>query len=98
MKCVYSKQITILPSLCDFDAKLSVPSAFALFMDAATEHAELLGFGMNALVPRGLFWLTVRSKVRFIRRPSLTETVTVTTWPVARRACSGLPAPMLWAI
>jgi len=81
MKCVYSKQITILPSLCDFDAKLSVPSAFSLFMDAATEHAELLGFGMNALVPRGLFWLTVRSKVRFIRRPALTETVTVTTWP-----------------
>ena len=81
MKCMDSKEIVVLPSLCDFEGRLSVPAAFGLFMDAATEHAEKLGFGMSALMPRGLFWLTVRSKVRFYRRPAMTEKVTVTTWP-----------------
>ena len=81
MQSVYTQPVTILPSLCDFEGKLSVPSAFALFMDAATAHAELLGIGMNDMLPRGLFWLTVRAKVRFYRRPAMTEAVTLRTWP-----------------
>ena len=81
MKCNYSRELTILPSMCDLEGKLGVPNAFALFMDIATEHAERLGVGMNDLMPRGLFWLTVRVKARFHRRPGMTETVTVATWP-----------------
>ena len=81
MKCTYSRQLTILPSMCDLEGRLGVPNAFALFMDIATEHAERLGVGMNALMPQGLFWLTVRVKARFHRRPGMTETVTAVTWP-----------------
>lgn len=83
MKCIYERPLTILPSMCDSAGKLGVPNAFALFMDAATEHADLLGIGMKDLAPRGLFWLTVRVKARFIRRPGLMETVKIVTWPEA---------------
>ena len=81
MQGYYEREITILPSMCDAAAKLGVSNAFALFMDIATEHAEALGIGMNGLMKQDLFWLTVRTKIRFIDRPALTETVTVRTWP-----------------
>lgn len=81
MKCVYESNITIKPSMCDFTGCLGFANAFGLFMDIATDHAEALGCGMNALMPRDLFWLTVRAKVRFLRRPRMTEAVRVLTWP-----------------
>ena len=81
MRGYYERPLTILPSMCDATARLGVPNAFALFMDLATEHAETLGIGMNGLMKQGLFWLTVRTRIRFIDRPALTETVTLRTWP-----------------
>ena len=81
MQGYFERELTILPSMCDAAAKLGIPDAFALFMDIATEHAEALGIGMNGLMKQGLFWLTVRTRIRFIERPALTETVTVRTWP-----------------
>lgn len=81
MQGYYEREMTILPSMCDATAKLGVPNTFALFMDIATEHAEALGIGMNGLMKQGLFWLTVRTRVRFLQRPAMTETVTARTWP-----------------
>lgn len=81
MQGYYERPMTILPSMCDATAKLGVPNTFALFMDLATEHAERLGIGMNGLMKQGLFWLTVRTRIRFIDRPAMTEAVTLRTWP-----------------
>ena len=81
LRAVLKKQIMILPGMCDSTARLGVPDAFALCMDLATEHAEELGCGLNALMPQGKFWLTVKTKLRFFRRPRMTETVTASTWP-----------------
>lgn len=79
----YVKELTILPSVCDSAAALGVPDTFALFMDIATEHACALGCGLDVLGPRGLFWLTVRTRVKFLRRPRMLERVTLSTWPEA---------------
>lgn len=76
-----TRELTILPSLCDSSAALGVPDTFALFMDAATEHACLIGCGIDKLSARDLFWLAVRTRVRFLRRPRMLERVTLTTWP-----------------
>ena len=81
MKGYYERALTVLPSMCDAEGKLGVPQTFALFMDLATEHAELLGVGMGGLMKQGLFWLTVRTRIRFYRRPAMVETVTARTWP-----------------
>ncbi len=72
----------IYPSLCDLEGKLSVAGVFSLFMDIATQHAEHLGVGAKDMLSRGLFWLTVKTKVRILRRPGMMETVTLTTCPL----------------
>lgn len=81
MKGFYEREMTVLPSMCDADGLLGIPNAFALFMDLATEHAEVLGIGFRDLWPKGLFWLTARTKIRFYRRPRMVETVALRTWP-----------------
>ena len=79
----FRKEILILPSLCDSSGRLGIPDTFALFMDIASEHAQALGCGIGALGERGLFWLTVRTRVRFFRRPAMMERVALVTWPEA---------------
>ncbi len=77
----FTRELTILPSLCDSSAALGVPDTFSLLQDIATEHACALGCGLDTIGPRGLFWLAVRTRVRFFRRPKMFERVTLTTWP-----------------
>ena len=83
MEAKASYDFTILPSVCDFDGMLSTADCFGLFMDAAAAHADALGVGIFAMQQRGLFWLTVRTKVHFLRRPRMLERVTVHTRPIA---------------
>lgn len=75
------RSFPIVPSQCDCSGRLGIPNTFSLFMDIATEHADLLGIGLNDLAPQHRFWLTVRSKARFFRMPALSEKVTLATWP-----------------
>ena len=82
MEAQLSRDLTVLPSLCDAGLKLSIPDLFAQFMDIATLHAEQLGVGANALVTKGISWITVKTKVHILRRPRLMETVTFSTRPL----------------
>lgn len=83
MEARLSRKLTVLPSDCDREMKLSVPDLFAWFMDIATLHAEALGVGADAMFARGLFWLTVKTKVRILRRPRMLEEVELSTRPLA---------------
>ncbi|MBR3354331.1 MAG: hypothetical protein IKG47_03055 [Oscillospiraceae bacterium] len=71
----------IAPSQCDSSGRLGIANTFSLFMDIATEHADILGIGLNALAPLNRFWLTVKSKAYFYRMPKLSEIITLSTWP-----------------
>lgn len=82
MEAQLSREFMVLPSVCDAQLKLSIPDLFAWFMDIATLHAEELGVGANALVSRGISWITVKTKVRILRRPRLLEAVTLSTRPL----------------
>ena len=82
MEARESCALTVLPSVCDFEGKLSIPDCFSVFQDAAARHAEQLGVGIDAMLGRGLFWLTVKTKIHFLRRPAITENVTVSTRPL----------------
>ncbi len=77
----YARELTVLPGACDSAGLLGIPDTVGLFMDIAARHAEALGCGIGALGPRGLFWLTVRTRVRFFRRPGMMEALTLETWP-----------------
>lgn len=78
----YTTDIQILPSQVDFENKLGYYETFRLFMDVANMHAQLLGVGQNSLMDQGLFWLTVKTRFKFFRRPSMGQKVQAQTWPV----------------
>ena len=77
----YTRTVTVLPSQVDMWGRLSVAHTFDLFMDTATEAAGALGVGWEMLMKKGLFWITVKTRSRFIDPPRLLETVQVDTWP-----------------
>ena len=81
MHSEYAKDITVLPSQVDMWGRLSVAHTFDLFMDTATEAAGALGVGWEMLIQKGMFWITVKTRIQFIDRPRLLERVQVRTWP-----------------
>lgn len=83
MENIYSRELTVHTSLCDSSGRLGIADTFALFMDIAAEHAETLGLGGAAMAEKNAFWLTVRTRVTFNKRPYMTQTVTAETWPMA---------------
>ena len=81
MEQLFRQDIVIAPSMADGSGLLAYDRTFALFMDAAAAHSELLGAGVRPMLEQGLFWLTVRSRARFPRRPRIGERAEVRTWP-----------------
>lgn len=79
----YDEPTIIYPSRMDSSGKISIPDCFSMFMDIAAPHAALLNCGTEDLAKKGLFWLTVRSKIHIVKRPRLMDEVTVSTWPEA---------------
>lgn len=75
----------IRPTECGADKRLSVIGAFTLLLDAAAIHSEKIGTGCREMADRHRFWLMTRAGLRFYRRPTMMEEVTVTTWPHAPR-------------
>ena len=82
MEAAGQYQLTVTPSVCDESGRLSIAHCFGLFMDAAAQHAAELSVGIDEMTRRGLFWLTVRTKVHFLRRPQMLERVTIRTRPI----------------
>lgn len=82
----YSRSIYIEPSFCDMTGKLGTAETFALFMDIASEHAEVTGIGTHAMGAKGLFWLTTKTKIHFNRHPEMMEVIEASTWPQELKA------------
>ncbi len=81
MERVFTRTQRVPLSRCDDRGLLSLPGLFTWCMDLAAAHAEEIGLGMDDTLGRGLFWLTVRTRIRIWRRPASTEIVTASTWP-----------------
>ena len=83
MQSIFEKEFIVAPSMSDGAGLLGIQGVFSAFMDVAMEHAMKLGIGLDYTMPRGLFWITVRTKIKFVRRPRLSEILRLTTWPEA---------------
>ena len=81
MEAKLTKKIRIPVSFCDHTSHLSSHGVFSLFMDLASEHGSDIGLGIDQLSKKGLIWLTVKTKIRFLERPSMLQSVTAETWP-----------------
>ena len=80
MHSVYTIRQRVGASMCDASGRLGLANTFALFQDIASEHAEEIGVGFAAMRARGSFWLTVRTRVHFYRRPYLMQSIETNTW------------------
>jgi len=80
MKSYYEKEVILSPGWCDASSRLSLRSIFLLFQDSASEHAETLGIGGSVMAEKGLFWLTVRTKIKVYSRPAMMRRVQLKTW------------------
>ncbi|MBP5756243.1 MAG: hypothetical protein J6W39_01515 [Spirochaetales bacterium] len=78
----YITDLHIAPSQVDFSNRLGYYETFRLFMDMANAHASILGCDLISLMSRGLFWLTVKTRISFERRPSMGQSVQAQTWPL----------------
>ncbi|MBQ2061730.1 MAG: hypothetical protein II458_03550 [Oscillospiraceae bacterium] len=81
MKNTLKRDMIVYPGVCDYSGNLGVPDAFGVCMDLAAQHANSLGIGMWDLAKRSLFWLTVKTRIRFLRRPRMGDVITGETWP-----------------
>jgi acyl-ACP thioesterase len=85
MKCRMSKEYIIGPGACDHSSRLGIPDTFGIFMDMAAEHAESLGIGTTFMMKEHKFWLTAKTRIKFMRRPYMMEKVRLDTWPLMPR-------------
>ena len=83
MQEIYRQERIITPGVADAEGLLSVHDTLRLFMAVAALHASELRVGVTDMAARGLFWLTVKTKAVFYRRPRLGERVVFSTWPEA---------------
>ena len=83
MEDVFERETDVPSSMCDHSGRLGLVDTFNLFMDLATVHALEMGCGWRQMMPKGLFWLTVKTKIVFGERPLMGDAVTLRTWPEA---------------
>ena len=80
----------ITPSMCDASGRLGVPNAFDLFMDMASLDSDRIGNGVRHLLPKGRFWVTTKTLIRFHKRPQIMDRVELSTWPEGVEGIKGL--------
>ena len=80
MGCRYSRDVMILPSMCDSYSKLSIPAAFDMFQNMATLHADHFDIGPAGMNRRNYFWVITRIVMHFDRMPSMMDMTEMLTW------------------
>ena len=76
----FSTEQTVPLSLCDGSGCLGVTGALDMFMDAAVLHEDASGFGVYTMKEKGLYWIIGKTRLRFMRRPYLSEEIVLRTW------------------
>ncbi len=64
----------------DSNNRLKISTIFDYFQEAASNHAEHLGFGYGDLLPKKLFWVLSWAKFQFDGFPKFMDEVKVQTW------------------
>ncbi len=75
---------TVLYGSTDYSGRLGTYDTFKEFMELAGIHAKKLNMAQDEFMARGLFWLTVRTRICFNpdNKPGMGSPVVEETWPV----------------
>ena len=79
-KSKMSRELTVLPSMCDGGSLLSIQSALDMFQDTATLHADNFDIGPEGMNRRRLFWIISKIRIHIYRMPEMMERVVSSTW------------------
>ena len=71
--CRYSRDLIILPSMCNADSLLSIPAAFDMFQDTATLHADHFDIGPAGMHRRNYFWIISKTIMHISAMPSMMD-------------------------
>ena len=87
--CRYSRDLIILPSMCNADSLLSIPAAFDMFQDTATLHADHFDIAPAGMHRRNYFWIISKTIMHISAMPSMMDHVEARTWiqPSDRAKC-----------
>ncbi len=75
-----SETKTLTAAACNAQMELPLQSLVREIIDAATDHANALGFGYDRLLADGNAWVLSRLCVEMQRFPAVGDTYTLTTW------------------
>ena len=87
--CKFTKDIKILPSMCDDTSMLGIASVFDIFQDYATLHADMHDIGPEGMHRRKTFWVITKTRININRLPIVMDDVEINTWiqPADRASC-----------
>ena len=74
-----SETKTLTAAACNAQMELPLQSLVREIIDAATDHANALGFGYDRLLANGNAWVLSRLCVEMQRFPAVGDTYTLTT-------------------
>lgn len=77
---VYSENERVNLSCCDPKAVLKLSRALDLFMDAAKNHEDSLGYGLKKLRELDRFWIIGKSRIEFLKKPGIGDEFVLSTW------------------
>ena len=80
---VYSESFKIHTYEVDIHNRLTIQALAQFLQEAATNHAALLGVGIEFLLKNNRTWILSRLAVEIEEFISLGETITIKTWPAA---------------
>ena len=81
----YSQTFRIASYQADVSARIKPSAILEIMQEMAGTHAELIGVGRSALLPRNLAWVLTRVEVRMDRYPLSGEEIAVETFPMPGR-------------
>lgn len=77
---IYTENKRVDLSYCDPRAILGLSGALDLFMDAAKNHEDSLGYGLKKLRELDRFWIIGKSRVEFLKKPEIGDEFVLSTW------------------
>ena len=78
---IFEKSERVNAFECDFNGRWKPSAIFQHLTEAASQHADRLGFGFDDMVAQNLFWVHSRMKIQFFNLPRVWDEITIRTWP-----------------
>lgn len=78
---IFKRNFTVRYSEVNQFGNIKLQSIFDYLQQAAAEHANFLGFGMNALYSKGIIWVLSKMHIRIYGNFDPEQKITVCTYP-----------------